>query len=141
MTALIPLVPSPPAFMGFGFQEMLLIAFVALLVFGGNLPDVMRQLGRTYGKFRHSLHELSAPVRDEIRQARALHRPEHRTARYAKATMPEDEEPDPNAPDDEGAEENDPVEPSTEEESLRGGIARGAGLPPEDDEIDEPPPV
>ena len=53
-----------PAFMSFGFAEILLVAVVALLVFGGNLPDVMRNLGRSYAKLRQSLlAPFGSPVR------------------------------------------------------------------------------
>ncbi len=61
-----------PAFMSFGFSEILLIGIVALLVFGGNLPDVMRSLGRSYGKLRASLHEFSRPVREELRDVKRM---------------------------------------------------------------------
>jgi sec-independent protein translocase protein TatA len=64
--------PCPVAFMSMGLGELVLLAVVALLVFGGNLPDVMRELGRSYAKLRRSLHELSRPVREEIRHVRDL---------------------------------------------------------------------
>ena len=99
------------------------MAFVALLVFGGNLPDVMRQLGRTYGRLRASLHELSAPVREEIRQVRDVPPPRRSPTGYE-------------APEE--------VPPAGEEkESERD---RSEGVPPlpsseERVEIEEPPPV
>jgi Sec-independent protein translocase protein TatA len=62
-------VPSPLAFFSFGFGEILLVAFVALLVFGGDLPDVMRSLGRAYAKLRAGLHDMSRPVREEFTRA------------------------------------------------------------------------
>ena len=63
---------TTPGFMSFGFSEMLIVGVVALLVFGGNLPDVMRTLGRSYAKLRQGLHELSRPVREEIQKVRDL---------------------------------------------------------------------
>ena len=57
-------------FMSFGLTEMLVIGTVALLVFGGELPDVMRNLGRAYGKFRQGLQDMSKPVREEFRRVR-----------------------------------------------------------------------
>ena len=63
---------QPLAFMSFGFTEILVVGTVALLVFGGELPSVMRNLGRAYGKFRHGLTELSRPVREELRQVREM---------------------------------------------------------------------
>ena len=63
---------QPPAFMSFGFTEILMVGTVALLVFGGQLPDVMRNLGRAYGKFRQGMTELSRPVREELRKVREM---------------------------------------------------------------------
>lgn len=58
---------SPLAFFSFGFTELLVVGTVALIVYGGDLPDVMRNLGRTYAKFRQGLSDMSKPVRDEFR--------------------------------------------------------------------------
>lgn len=66
----------PIAFLDFGFSELILVGVVALLVFGGNLPDVMRTLGRNYAKLRQTLREFSAPVRDEINRVRDMPSPE-----------------------------------------------------------------
>jgi len=62
----------PLAFMSFGIGELLIIGTVALLVFGGQLPDVMRNLGRAYARLKEGLHEVSKPVRDELRQVTRL---------------------------------------------------------------------
>ena len=51
------------AFFSMGLPEMLLICVVALLIFGGKLPEVMQNLGRTYAKFRRK----SAAKIDELR--------------------------------------------------------------------------
>src|SRR5688572_22662314 len=63
---------APALFDGIGFSEMLVIAFLAILVFGGNLPDALRNLGRQYAKFRKSLGDVSRPLRDEIQRATTL---------------------------------------------------------------------
>ncbi|MCP5071553.1 MAG: twin-arginine translocase TatA/TatE family subunit [bacterium] len=60
------------AFLGLGIGEILVVAIVALLVFGGELPDVMRSMGRAYAKFRESLSEIAKPVREEFRDVPAL---------------------------------------------------------------------
>jgi TatA/E family protein of Tat protein translocase len=65
--------PLPPAlFDGIGFSEMLVIAFIAILVFGGRLPDALRNVGRGYAKFRKGIHDVSRPLRDEIQRATTL---------------------------------------------------------------------
>lgn len=147
MSLLVTLLFSSPAFLGLGFQELLLIAFVALLVFGGNLPDVMQQLGRTYGKFRQSLNELSRPVRDEISQVRRLQMPGRDTASYDST------------PALDGKESSDPEHSETEsapQDALPGSIANNPAAEesladespareepdgPLQIDLDEPPPV
>jgi Sec-independent protein translocase protein TatA len=64
--------PAPAFLDGIGFSEMLVIAFIAILIFGGNLPDTLRNLGRSYAKFRKSLSDVSRPLRDEIQRATTL---------------------------------------------------------------------
>jgi sec-independent protein translocase protein TatA len=60
------------AFLSFGIAEILLVGVVALLVFGGELPDVMRNVGRSYARLRRSLQDLSRPVREEMNKLRDL---------------------------------------------------------------------
>ncbi len=42
-----------------GFGEMVLVGFVALLLFGGRLPEVMRTMGLAYRKFRTGMDDLT----------------------------------------------------------------------------------
>ena len=56
------------AFLSLGFAEMLVIGVVALLVFGGRLPEVMHNLGRSYAKFRRGMNEFTHPIRQEMRK-------------------------------------------------------------------------
>jgi TatA/E family protein of Tat protein translocase len=46
------------AFFEIGFGEMMVVAFIALLLFGGELPRVMRSLGDVYRGFRKSMDDL-----------------------------------------------------------------------------------
>ena len=74
-TLLLPLTPQL-AFFSFGFGELLVVGTVALLVFGGDLPDVMRTIGRSYAKFRQGLQDMSKPVREEFKaQTKDLPKP------------------------------------------------------------------
>ena len=118
-----------PAFMSFGFSELLLVGVVALLVFGGNLPDVMRTLGRTYAKFRQSLHELSRPVREEMREITTLPPARRPVASTDKPPVPE-------YPDYEEA-------LALAEAEAESTPKVDTPLPPprQDVQIDEPPPV
>ena len=47
------------AFFEIGFSEMVVVGIVALLLFGGRLPDVMRTLGASYRSFRRGFDDLS----------------------------------------------------------------------------------
>ncbi len=64
--------PSLAIFGGIGFSEMLLIAFISILVFGGRLPEVLRNLGQAYARVRRALQDMSRPIRDEIQRATTL---------------------------------------------------------------------
>ena len=47
---------------GLGFQELLIVGVVAVLLFGKRLPDVMRQFGGQYREFRKGLSEFQSQV-------------------------------------------------------------------------------
>ncbi len=41
---------------GIGHTELMVVAFVALLLFGSKLPSVMRSLGQSVTEFRNGLN-------------------------------------------------------------------------------------
>jgi sec-independent protein translocase protein TatA len=47
---------------GLGFQELLIVGVVAILLFGKNLPDAARKFGGYYRDFRKSLDDLRSQV-------------------------------------------------------------------------------
>lgn len=47
-----------------GSGELLVILVVALMLFGGKLPDVARGLGKTLGDFKKGLTESTRPLRE-----------------------------------------------------------------------------
>ncbi|HMO14658.1 MAG TPA: twin-arginine translocase TatA/TatE family subunit [Pirellulaceae bacterium] len=49
-------------FSGIGFVEMVVIAIVAILLFGQKLPEVARNMGRTYRELRKSVMELKSSI-------------------------------------------------------------------------------
>lgn len=93
--------PALPAFMSIGLSEMVVVTVVALLVFGGRLPEVMHNLGKAYANFRRSMNEYTKPIRREIRdldlRSAARHPPERTPPPAAAApppyTLPHDEAP------------------------------------------------
>jgi len=44
---------------GVGQAELMIIAFVGILLFGNRLPKLMRDLGRGLTEFKRGLHEES----------------------------------------------------------------------------------
>ena len=59
-----------------GFQELILIFLVALIVFGPRkLPDIGRSLGRALGEFRRATHDLKTTLEDEVHNEEVM-RPE-----------------------------------------------------------------
>jgi sec-independent protein translocase protein TatA len=47
---------------GLGFGELLVLGMIAVLLFGKNLPEVARSLGRSYNQFRRGLNDIQAEV-------------------------------------------------------------------------------
>ena len=43
-----------------GYQELIVIAVVAVILFGGRLPDVARTIGQSYQQFRKGLSDLQS---------------------------------------------------------------------------------
>ena len=46
----------------FGFEEMMVVAVVAIIVYGKDLPQIARKVGRWYGKIKRQLSDM----KDEI---------------------------------------------------------------------------
>jgi sec-independent protein translocase protein TatA len=45
-------------FGGIGYQELLVVGLIAILLFGGRLPEVARSWGQSYRELRRSLNEV-----------------------------------------------------------------------------------
>lgn len=75
--------------MDLGMGEILLILLVALLVYGGRLPEVARSLGRSIATVKRSLSETSAKVTRELDVAAEIEAERPRTVRRIAAPAPE----------------------------------------------------
>ena len=57
-------------FMGIGGQEILLIALIVLLLFGGKkIPDLMKGLGKGIHSFKEGMKGIEAPEKEETQKA------------------------------------------------------------------------
>lgn len=49
---------------GMGYTELILFGVIALMLFGGKLPDVARNFGRSYRDIRKKVDDLQREFRD-----------------------------------------------------------------------------
>ena len=53
-------------FFSMGMGEMVLIAIVAVVLFGGRLPEVARTVGGYYQQFRQSLADIQDSIKNDL---------------------------------------------------------------------------
>ena len=56
-------------FFGMGHWELLIVAFVILLLFGNRLPSMMRSLGRGVVEFKQGLHGQDDDETEKVPQS------------------------------------------------------------------------
>lgn len=86
---------------GLSFFEMSVIGIIAVVLFGGNLPEVAKKFGGTYSQIRRSLMEVQQQFRDAQREVDRAVSIDDSPAKKSK--MPDydddiDETPEPTAP-------------------------------------------
>src|SRR6185369_340941 len=90
---------------GLSFQELTIVAIVAVLLFGKNLPDVARKFGGVYRDLRKQLDDLRSQVdfTDTFNSAPARSRPARKSySEYDdldEVTAPKFEPPPPPPPE------------------------------------------
>lgn len=83
---------------GLGPFELAVIGVIAVVLFGGNLPEVARKFGGTYAQFRRSLMDVQQQFREaqnEATQAFSMDDPPPSSPGYEDE---EEDEPEPSAP-------------------------------------------
>jgi TatA/E family protein of Tat protein translocase len=51
-----------------GFQELILIFVIALIIFGPRkLPEIGRSIGKAMGEFKRATNDLKSSIEDEVR--------------------------------------------------------------------------
>ena len=81
---------------GLGPFEMVVIGVIAVLLFGGNLPEVARKLGGSYREFRRGLNEVQQQFRVAEYEAKKTFTPDETNRQDADEE--EDEPSEPTAP-------------------------------------------
>lgn len=51
---------------GIGPMELVLLAIVAVVLFGSKLPDVARNFGQSYNQFRQGLSDLKSTIKTSV---------------------------------------------------------------------------
>ena len=51
---------------GIGSFELILIAIVAVMLFGSKLPEVARSVGQSYTQFRRGLNDIQSSIKQEL---------------------------------------------------------------------------
>lgn len=85
---------------GLSFFEMSVIGVIAVVLFGGNLPEVARKFGQSYSQLRRSLHDVQQQFREAQRDVdRAMSISDtKKTATKAAHYDEEEETSEPSAP-------------------------------------------
>jgi len=51
---------------GIGSFELMLIAGIAVMLFGSKLPEVARSVGQSYTQFRRGLNDIQTSIKSEL---------------------------------------------------------------------------
>ena len=84
---------------GLGPFEMVVIGVIAVLLFGGNLPEVARKLGGSYRELRRGLNDVQQQFREVERETKQSLNPyESPKSSSSFDDDEEDDSPPPSAP-------------------------------------------
>ena len=77
------------AFLDIGFGELVVVAVVGLVLYGGRLPEMMRTLGGNYRKLKRSVEDLTRQA-TTAEQPRTAYKPQPpRASEALPRTAPE----------------------------------------------------
>ena len=131
----------------FGFSpgptEMLVILGVALLLYGGRLPEVARSWGKTLAEFRRGLSGIQNDLNDAMYSPpnQLDYYPEEQAAPYSDGTVDEyrDDEESPNEEPSYGEEQSYDEESAESETPTIDTAESGTAIDSADDEVEEKP--
>jgi sec-independent protein translocase protein TatA len=67
---------------GIGPMELMVVAVVAVVLFGSKLPDVARNMGRSYHQFRQGLNDLKSSINTDPPNYNVDTMPRHERIRH-----------------------------------------------------------
>ncbi len=67
---------------GIGATELMLVAVVAVILFGSKLPEVARNMGKSYHQFRQGLNDLKSSINTEPPNYNVDTMPRHERIRH-----------------------------------------------------------
>ena len=82
-------------FFNMGTQELIIIGGLAVLLFGKNLPEVAKKIGKSYSQFRKGLSEMQAQLQidDDITSTSSSYYSDEDYDDYEEPTAPKFEPP------------------------------------------------
>jgi sec-independent protein translocase protein TatA len=78
---------------GLGITELIFIGIIAILLFGRNLPDVAKSMGRTYRDFRKGISEFTSEMDFDLDE-----KPSSSRSSYSARSYDADDYEEPTAP-------------------------------------------
>lgn len=119
------------AFLDLGYGELMVVMLVALILYGGKLPEVARTLGRTVNDFKRSARNLTDEFRHLDQDARRPPRRSYSTPEPADSqSVPSGEKIPPQEESDATpAEEGGEISPEEPLDSSGGGPTSSSGPP------------
>ena len=80
-------------FFNFGHTEMIIILVVAVLLFGGRLPEIARNFGKVFFEFKRNIRDLKDDIyREDYTPSRNLPKPYEQVTGTDTYSPPEPEE-------------------------------------------------
>lgn len=128
-------------FLNLGPTEIVLVLLVAVLLFGGRLPEVARTLGRQFFDMKRNLKDLQDDIyRQDVPPARNLPKPYYRDPIEPDSSPPDDNTYNANPYTEPGPDSSPSMDAKTDETSSTDSSSADSSSGGSDSEGEEDPP-